>query len=112
VTIAAARANTGGASGDPAIIGKPFAAVPGALGAVSVPGFEATTLALETGAPGFDAEIPGLTLEMPGFTGVAVEARATDMPGFKETEAEGAPFKFTVACGTGCETGGRLIFAV
>jgi hypothetical protein len=78
---------------------------------------EATTLALETKAPGFAVETPGLAMEMPGFAGVAVEAgaaAATESPGFREPEGEGdgAAFKFTVACGTGFETGGRLILAV
>ena len=39
-------------------------------------------------------------------------AGAAEIPGFTDTEADGAAFKFTVACGTGFETGGRLIFAV
>ena len=62
-------------------------------------------------------ETPGLTPEILTLAGVAVEpvaAGAAEMPGFTETEAagDGAAFKFTVACGTGFETGGRLIFAV
>jgi len=62
-------------------------------------------------------EIPGLTPEILALGGVAVEpgaAGAVEMPGFTGTEApgDGAAFKFTVACGTGFETGGRLIFAV
>ena len=78
---------------------------------------EATTLAFDTGAPGFAVETPGLTPEILALGGVAVEpgaAGAAEMPGFTETEAEGdgAAFKFTVACGTGFDTGGRLIFAV
>jgi hypothetical protein len=56
-------------------------------------------------------------MEMPGFAGVAVEAgaaAATESPGFggPEGEGDGAAFKFTVACGTGFETEGRLILAV
>lgn len=78
---------------------------------------EATTLAFDTGAPGFAVETPGLTPEILTLAGVAVEpgaAGAAEMPGFTETEAagDGAAFKFTVACGTGFETEGKLIFAV
>jgi hypothetical protein len=76
---------------------------------------EATTLAFETGAPGFAVETLGLIPEMLGLAGVAVEpgaAGAAEIPGFTDTEADGAAFKFTVACGTGLDTEGRLIFAV
>jgi hypothetical protein len=75
---------------------------------------EATTLAFDTGAPGFAVETPGLTPEILTLAGVAVEPGAAEMPGFTETEAagDGAAFKFTVACGTGFEAEGRLIFAV
>jgi len=75
---------------------------------------EATTLAFDTGAPGFAVETPGLTPAILTLAGVAVEPGAAEMPGFTETEAagDGAAFKFTVACGTGFEAEGRLIFAV
>ena len=55
--------------------------------------------------------------EILALGGILVEpgaAGAAEMPGFTEIEApgDGAAFRFTVACGTGFETGGRLIFAV